>query len=59
MKLALGIARGLRYMHNELQPPFAVVALTSSSVYLTEDFSPKVDTHGADLRSAVRCSMAR
>ncbi|KAL6651114.1 hypothetical protein ACP70R_010039 [Stipagrostis hirtigluma subsp. patula] len=42
MKLALGIARALRYLHTELQPPFAVASLTSSSVYLTEDFSPKI-----------------
>jgi serine/threonine protein kinase len=42
MKLALAIARALRYLHTELQPPFAVAALTSSSIYLTEDYSPKV-----------------
>lgn len=42
MKLALAISRVLRYLHTELQPPFAVAALTSSSVYLTEDFSPKI-----------------
>ncbi|OEL31544.1 putative LRR receptor-like serine/threonine-protein kinase [Dichanthelium oligosanthes] len=42
MKLALAIARVLRYLHTELQPPFAVAALTSSSIYLTEDFSPKI-----------------
>ncbi|KAF7009988.1 hypothetical protein CFC21_024466 [Triticum aestivum] len=42
MKIALSIARVLRYLHTELQPPFAVAALASSSIYLTEDFSPKI-----------------
>ncbi|KAF7002566.1 hypothetical protein CFC21_018044 [Triticum aestivum] len=42
MKIALSIARVLRHLHTELQPPFAVAALASSSVYLTEDFSPKI-----------------
>jgi serine/threonine protein kinase len=42
MKIALSIARVLRYLHTELQPPFAIAALTSSSIYLTEDFSPKI-----------------
>lgn len=41
-KIAIGIARGLRYLHTELQPPFTIAELTSSTVYLTEDFSPKV-----------------
>ncbi|XP_043717364.1 probable LRR receptor-like serine/threonine-protein kinase At1g63430 [Telopea speciosissima] len=42
MKIALGIARGLRYLHMELEPPFTVSELSSSAVYLTEDFSPKL-----------------
>ncbi|ONK64073.1 uncharacterized protein A4U43_C07F21810 [Asparagus officinalis] len=42
MRIVLGIARGLRYLHTELQPPFAFSELNSSTVYLTEDFSPKV-----------------
>ncbi|KAJ0967210.1 hypothetical protein J5N97_024127 [Dioscorea zingiberensis] len=42
MKIAIGIARGLRYLHTELHPPFTVSELNSSSVYLTEDFSPKL-----------------
>ncbi|URE02256.1 Leucine rich repeat N-terminal domain [Musa troglodytarum] len=41
-KIAIGIARGLRYLHTELQPPFTIAELTSSTVYLTEDFSPKL-----------------
>ncbi|WOL05845.1 putative LRR receptor-like serine/threonine-protein kinase [Canna indica] len=42
MKIAIGVARGLRYLHTELQPPITIAKLTSSAVYLTEDFSPKL-----------------
>lgn len=42
MKIVLGIARGLKYLHTELDPPFTISELNSSAVYLTEDFLPKV-----------------
>lgn len=42
MKIVIGIARGLKYLHTELDQPFTISELNSSSVYLTEDFSPKV-----------------
>ncbi|KAH7690654.1 Non-specific serine/threonine protein kinase protein [Dioscorea alata] len=42
MKIAIGIARGLKYLHTELQPAFTISELNSGSVYLTEDFSPKL-----------------
>lgn len=42
MKIIIGIARGLRYLHTELNPPFTISELNSTAVYLTEDFSPKV-----------------
>ncbi|XP_059661763.1 probable LRR receptor-like serine/threonine-protein kinase At1g63430 [Cornus florida] len=42
MKIAIGIARGLRYLHTELEPPFTISELNSSAVYLTDDFSPKL-----------------
>lgn len=42
MKIIIGIARGLKYLHTELDPPFTISELNSNSVYLTEDFSPKV-----------------
>ncbi|KAG6475005.1 hypothetical protein ZIOFF_064222 [Zingiber officinale] len=41
MKIAIGISSGLRYLHTELQPPLTISELSSDSVYLTEDFSPK------------------
>lgn len=42
MKIIIGIARGLNYLHTQLDPPFTISELNSSSVYLTDDFSPKV-----------------
>lgn len=42
MKIIIGIARGLKYLHSEINPPFTISELNSSAVYLTEDFSPKV-----------------
>ncbi|MBA0763888.1 hypothetical protein Gotri_013283 [Gossypium trilobum] len=42
MRIILGIARGLKYLHAELEPPFTISELNSSAVYLTEDFSPKL-----------------
>ncbi|KAK4795998.1 hypothetical protein SAY86_028324 [Trapa natans] len=42
MKIVLGIACGLKYLHTELDPPFTISELNSSAVYLTEDFLPKL-----------------
>ncbi|KAH0457205.1 hypothetical protein IEQ34_015112 [Dendrobium chrysotoxum] len=42
MNIAIGVARGLRYLHTEVQPPFTISELNSNAVYLTEDFSPKL-----------------
>ncbi|KAG9145044.1 hypothetical protein Leryth_018340 [Lithospermum erythrorhizon] len=42
MKIAIGIAKGLKYLHTEIDPPFSLSLLNSSAVYLTEDFSPKL-----------------
>ncbi|KAK9072928.1 hypothetical protein SSX86_009364 [Deinandra increscens subsp. villosa] len=42
MKIIIGIAKGLRYLHTEIEPPFTISELNSSAVYLTEDFSPKL-----------------
>ncbi|XP_028767406.1 probable LRR receptor-like serine/threonine-protein kinase At1g63430 [Neltuma alba] len=40
MKIIIGIARGLKYLHTEVDPPFTISELNSNAVYLTEDFSP-------------------
>ncbi|KAL7150329.1 hypothetical protein ABFS83_05G104900 [Erythranthe nasuta] len=42
MNIIIGIARGLKYLHTELDPSFTISELSSSSVYLTDDFSPKL-----------------
>lgn len=42
MKIIVGVAHGLQYMHHELVPPVAILDLDSNAVYLTEDFSPKL-----------------
>lgn len=42
MKIVIGIAKGLKYLHTEIEPPFTISQLNSSAVYLTEDFLPKV-----------------
>ncbi|KDP25459.1 hypothetical protein JCGZ_20615 [Jatropha curcas] len=42
MRIVIGIARGLKYLHTELDPPFTISELNSSAVYLTEDFSAKL-----------------
>ncbi|WZZ51576.1 hypothetical protein YC2023_051683 [Brassica napus] len=42
MKIVIGIARGLKYLHMELDPPFTISELSSNAIYLTEDFTPKL-----------------
>ncbi|KAM0046139.1 putative protein kinase RLK-Pelle-LRR-VI-2 family [Helianthus debilis subsp. tardiflorus] len=42
MNIIIGVAKGLRYLHTEIEPPFTISELTSSAVYLTEDYSPKL-----------------
>ncbi|KAL3499356.1 hypothetical protein ACH5RR_038449 [Cinchona calisaya] len=42
MRIIIGIAKGLKYLHTELNPPFTISELNSSAVYLTDDFSPKL-----------------
>lgn len=42
MKIIIGIARGLKYLHTEVEPPFTISELNSSAVYLTEEFAPKL-----------------
>ncbi|KAG6405768.1 hypothetical protein SASPL_133362 [Salvia splendens] len=42
MRILIGIARGLKYLHAELDLPFTISNMNSSSIYLTDEFSPKL-----------------
>ncbi|KAK1353337.1 putative LRR receptor-like serine/threonine-protein kinase [Heracleum sosnowskyi] len=42
MNIVIGIAKGLKYLHTEIEPPFTISELNSNSVYLTDTFSPKL-----------------
>ncbi|KAL2525042.1 putative LRR receptor-like serine/threonine-protein kinase [Abeliophyllum distichum] len=42
MKIIIGIAKGLKYLHTEIDPPFTISELNSSAIYLTDDYSPKL-----------------
>lgn len=56
MKIVIGIARGLKYFHTELEPPFTISELNSSAVYLTEDFLPKVCHKTSQISQLSFCS---
>ncbi|XAR55057.1 Non-specific serine/threonine protein kinase [Bertholletia excelsa] len=47
MRIIIGIARGLKYLHTEINPPFTVSRLDSNAIYLTEDFSPQLVDFGS------------
>lgn len=42
VRVIMGIAYCLQYMHHDLNPPVAHSHLTSTSVFLTDDYAPKV-----------------
>ncbi|KVD98110.1 Protein kinase, catalytic domain-containing protein [Cynara cardunculus var. scolymus] len=42
MMIVIGLAKGLKYLHTEIEPPFTISELNSSAIYLTEDFLPKL-----------------
>jgi len=45
IKIIMGIAYCLQYMHHDLNPPLAQSNLTSNMIFLTDDFSAKVETN--------------
>ncbi|CAK9327509.1 unnamed protein product [Citrullus colocynthis] len=42
MRIIMGTAYCLQYMHHDLNPPVAHTNLTSSSIYLTDDYAAKI-----------------
>ncbi|KAI4372008.1 hypothetical protein MLD38_010296 [Melastoma candidum] len=54
MRIVMGIAYCLRYMHHDLKPPVPHSNLNSSSIYLTDDFAAKVAETSFDAQSPSR-----
>ncbi|KAK1261884.1 Serine/threonine-protein kinase PBS1 [Acorus gramineus] len=46
MKIALGAARGVEYLHDKVNPPVIYRDLKSSNILLDEDFNPKLSDFG-------------
>ncbi|KAK8573006.1 hypothetical protein V6N12_029046 [Hibiscus sabdariffa] len=46
MRIIMGVAYCLQYMHHELNPPLAHPNLTSSSIYLADDYAAKLGEIG-------------
>ncbi|KAK6939211.1 Protein kinase domain, partial [Dillenia turbinata] len=46
MKIALGAARGLKYLHCKANPPVIYRDLKSANILLDEDFNPKLSDFG-------------
>ncbi|KAG6544193.1 hypothetical protein Mapa_014393 [Marchantia paleacea] len=46
MRIVMGAAYGLQYMHHELVPPTSHLNFDANSVYLTEDYAAKVADFG-------------
>lgn len=42
MRIVMGVAYCLQFMHHELHPPFTVPELQSNSIYLTDDYAAKI-----------------
>ncbi|KAF7840337.1 protein MALE DISCOVERER 2-like [Senna tora] len=57
-RIIMGIAYCLQYMHHDLNPPIAHTNLSSSSIYLTDDFAAKAAemTFGKQVASKTKAS---
>lgn len=46
IKIAIGVAQGLEYLHDKANPPVIHRDLTPSNILLDEDFNPKLSNLG-------------
>ncbi|XP_019709391.1 probable serine/threonine-protein kinase PBL23 isoform X2 [Elaeis guineensis] len=46
IKIAIGVAQGLEYLHNKAEPPVIHRDLRPSNILLDEDFNPKLSNFG-------------
>jgi hypothetical protein len=42
MRIIMGMAYCLQYMHHELEPPVAVYDMRSDAIFMTDDYAAKV-----------------
>lgn len=54
MRIVMGTAYGLSYMHHELVPPASHLNLDSTSIFLTDDYAAKVANFAVSKMSMVR-----
>lgn len=46
MKLCLGVARGLSFLHDEIRPPIIHRDIKASNILLDKDLTPKISDFG-------------
>lgn len=46
MKICVGVARGLAFLHEQVQPPIVHRDIKASNILLAEDLTPKISDFG-------------
>jgi serine/threonine protein kinase len=46
VKISVGVARGLAFLHEEIRPPIIHRDITASKILLDKDFNPKISGFG-------------